>query len=202
MKFEFVLLAVLARCPLSGFDLGKWVEKEGQFLRSRMHHSQIYRLLGRMESDGWIEFEVDPREKRPDAKVYRLTPLGHDALLEWVRSPYDPPSRFQDPDFVTRFSFAVPLDRRAAVRLIRTELDYRYAQIARNRHRDRSLRFVDPIPELDQELAREIADELHHYGAAAVDTWVAWLERMLHRLDDAEDEGQTEQAEQKEGTAR
>lgn len=169
--------------PRSGFDLGRWVEVEGQFLRSRAHHSQIYRLLGRMTADGWVAFDVDPREGRPDAKVYRLTPLGRDVLWEWVRSPYEPTSRFQDPDFLARFAFTAPLDRQAALRLVDGELDYRRAQIARNRDRDRTLRFEDPLPEMDQEFAQEVFDELHAYGASAVDTWVAWLEGMRHRLE-------------------
>ncbi|MBO1419807.1 PadR family transcriptional regulator [Streptomyces sp. FH025] len=184
MRFEYVLLALLAGRPLSGYDLRKWVETEGRFLRSRAHHSQIYRLLGRMVVDGWVEFEVDPREGRPDAKVYRLTPVGREALLDWVRSPYDPPSRFQDADFLARFALAAPLDRQAAIRLLRTELAFRRAQIARNRDRDRGLRFTDPLPELDRRLAREVAEELHRFGAASVDRWVDWLERMLTKLED------------------
>lgn len=182
VKFECVLLALLAGRPRSGFDLGRWVETEGQFLRSRAHHSQIYRLLGRMTDDGWVAFEVDPREGRPDAKVYRLTPRGKEVLWEWVRSPYEPTSRFQDPDFLARFAFTAPLDRQAAIGLIETELAYRRAQIARNRDRDRTLRFEDPLPELDPDLAQEVFDDLHAYGASAVDNWVAWLEGMRHRL--------------------
>ncbi|MCX4984061.1 PadR family transcriptional regulator [Streptomyces sp. NBC_00572] len=182
MKFEYVLLALIAGRPRSGFDLGRWVETEGQFLRSRAHHSQIYRLLGRMTADGWVAFEVDPREGRPDAKVYHLTPRGRDVLWEWVRSPYEPTSRFQDPDFLARFAFTAPLNRQAAIGLIETELAYRRAQIARNRGRDRTLRFEGPLPELDPGLAQEVFDELHAYGASAVDTWVAWLEGMRERL--------------------
>ncbi|MFI9595739.1 PadR family transcriptional regulator [Nonomuraea sp. NPDC052265] len=176
MRFDFVLLALLGMRPLSGYDLRKWVEVEGQFVRSRVHHSQIYRLLSRMVADGWVEFEVDPREGRPDAKVYRLTPLGHEKLLEWVRSPYEPTSRFQDADFLARFGFTVAFDRQAALRMLRTELDYRRALIARSRDRNRTLRFEDPLPELDQVLAHEVFDRMHDYGAAAVDRWVAWLE--------------------------
>ncbi|MFI6300004.1 PadR family transcriptional regulator [Nonomuraea sp. NPDC050790] len=176
MRFEFVLLGLLACRPCSGYDLRKWVEVEGQFMRSRVHHSQIYRLLARMVADGWVEFEVDPREGKPDAKVYRLTSAGHEALLEWVRSPYEPPSRFKDADFIARFGFAAALDRAAALRMIETELDYRRAQIARNRDRDRTLRFEDPLPELDQSLAQEVFDRIHTQGAASVDRWVAWLE--------------------------
>ncbi|MFG2562866.1 PadR family transcriptional regulator [Streptomyces sp. NPDC048496] len=183
VKFDCVLLALLAGRPRSGFDLGRWMETEGQFLRSRAHHSQIYRLLARMTDDGWVAFEVDPREGRPDAKIYRPTPRGRDVLWEWVRSPYEPTSRFQDPDFLARFTFTAPLDRHAAIRLIDTELAYRRAQIARNRDRDRTLLFEDPLPELDRSLAQEVFDELHAYGASAVDTWVAWLQGMRHRLE-------------------
>ncbi|MFC8228346.1 PadR family transcriptional regulator [Streptomyces sp. NPDC057287] len=182
MKFEHVLLALLARRPHSGYDLRKWLEVEGQFLWARAHHSQIYRKLGQMEADGWVRHEVDEREGRPDAKVYRLTPEGRAALMEWIRSPYEPPSRFQEIDFLARFSTAAPLDHEAAVGIVRTELDYRRAQIARNRGRDRTLRYEDPVPGLDRETDRQVHTALHELGAAGMDRWVAWLEQTLHRL--------------------
>lgn len=183
MKFEYVLLSLLSFRPYSGYDLRKWLEVEGQFVRSRAHHSQIYRLLSRMVTDGWVEFEVDPREGRPDAKVYRLTEEGHEALLDWVRSPYEPTSRFQDADFLARFGFTAALDKTAAITLIRTELKYRKDQISRNRHRDRTIRFEDPIPEVDPARAQEVFDLMHEAGAAAADRWVEWLESMLARLE-------------------
>ncbi|MGW0246267.1 PadR family transcriptional regulator [Nocardia goodfellowii] len=183
MQFEYVLLALLANHPYSGYDLRKWVETEGQFLRSRAHHSQVYRLLSRMKDDGWVEYEVDERAGRPDAKVYRITAQGQRALMEWIRSPYDPPSRFQDPDFLSRFIFAAALDIDAAISLIRTELDYRRRQIARNRGRHRTPSFQDPVRGLDQDLFREVAEEMHIYGASAADRWLAWLELMQTRLE-------------------
>lgn len=183
MNFEFVLLGLLAMRPYSGYDLRKWMDVEGQFLRSRMHHSQIYRLLGRMVTDGWIEFEVDPRAGRPDAKVYRLTDKGRLVLLDWARSPYEPTSRFQDADFLARFTFAGAVDRDAALALVKTELAYRRDQVAKGRVRDRTVRFEDPVPELDAERTAAIFAWSHEYGAAAVDAWMAWLERTQHRLE-------------------
>ncbi|NUR90629.1 MAG: PadR family transcriptional regulator [Nonomuraea sp.] len=177
MKFEYVLLGLLSFRPYSGYDLQKWLEVEGKFFRSRAHHSQIYRLLGRMVVDGWVEFEVDQREGRPDAKVYRLTERGREELLDWVRSPYEPPSRFQDADFTTRFGFAAALDADAALMLVRTELAYRREQVRRNRNRDRRVRFHEPIPEVAPELAQAAFDRLHEEGAAAMDRWIAWLEQ-------------------------
>ncbi|MFI5806680.1 PadR family transcriptional regulator [Streptomyces sp. NPDC051561] len=182
MKFEHVLLGLLARRPYSGYDLRKWLETDGQFVWAKAHHSQIYRKLAQMESDGWVRHEVDSREGRPDAKVYRLTGRGRDVLLEWVHTPYEPLTRFQDTDFTARLSVAAPLDRDAAISLVRTELAYRRAQIAKNRNRDRTLHYEDPLPGLDQEIDAYLHDALHLLGAGAMDQWVAWLERTLLRL--------------------
>ncbi|MBO1331339.1 PadR family transcriptional regulator [Streptomyces sp. VRA16 Mangrove soil] len=182
MKFEYVLLGLLTRRPYSGYDLRKWLETEGQFLWARAHHSQIYRKLAQMEADGWVRHEVDAREGRPDAKVYRLTERGHEVLLEWVRSPYEPPSRFQEIDFIARFSVTGPLDKAAAIRLVETELAHRRKQIAENRNRDRTLHYEDPAPGLDQDLDLQIHNALHRLGAAAMDRWVAWLEETRESL--------------------
>lgn len=182
MKFEYVLLGLLARRPYSGYDLRKWLETEGQFVWAKAHHSQIYRKLAQLEAEGWVRHEVDAREGRPDAKVYRLTESGHDALMDWVRVPYEPSTRLQDIDFTARFSVCAPLDRDTAIGLLRTELDYRRAQIVKNRHRDRTLHYEDPLPGLDQDLDREVQESLHLLGARAMDAWVDWLEQTLHRL--------------------
>lgn len=182
MKFEYVLLGLLARRPYSGYDLRKWLETEGQFVWAKAHHSQIYRKLGQLETEGWVRHEVDAREGRPDAKVYRLTERGHEALLAWIHSPYEPSGRLQEIDFTARFSMTAPLDREAAVELLRTELAFRRAQIAKNRNRDRSLHYDEPLPELDQDLDRQIHESLHLLGAGAMDYWVAWLEESLYRL--------------------
>ncbi|GAA1284975.1 helix-turn-helix transcriptional regulator [Streptomyces sp. NBC_00117] len=182
MKFEYVLLGLLARRPYDGYELRKWLETEGQFLWAKAHHSQIYRKLAQLETQGWVRHETDVREGRPDAKVYRLTERGHHALREWIRSPYEPSTRLQDIDFTARFSVTAPLDREAAVELLRTELAYRRAQIAKNRNRDRTLLYEDPAPGLDQEVDREVHESLHRLGAGAMDYWVDWLEKSLHRL--------------------
>ncbi|MER6096704.1 PadR family transcriptional regulator [Streptomyces sp. NPDC001728] len=182
MKFEHVLLGLLARRPYSGYDLRKWLETEGRFVWAKAHHSQIYRKLAQMEADGWVWHEVDSREGRPDAKVYRLTERGRDVLLEWVRAPYEPLTRFQDTDFTARLGVAAPLDRNAAIELVRTELAHRRAQITKNRNRDRSLHYEDPLPGLDREIDAYVHDSLHLLGARAMDQWVAWLEQTLLRL--------------------
>ncbi|WP_166849352.1 PadR family transcriptional regulator [Isoptericola sp. BMS4] len=182
MKLEHVLLSLLARKPYHGYELLKWFEVEGQFVRSNVHHSQIYRELARLVRAGHATYELDPREGRPDAKVYRITPAGRAALLAWVRSDFEPPSRFEDADFKVRFGFAVGVDLRAALRIVESELAYRRAQVARSRGRDLTVHSHDAIPEFDPEAAARYGLMTHAYGADAVDRWIAWLDGVRESL--------------------
>lgn len=184
MKFEHVLLSVLAMKPFHGYELMKWFDVEGQFIRSNTHHSQIYRELARMVKNGLVDFEVDARDGKPDAKVYRITEIGRQILLEWARSPYVPTSRFQDADFNTRFTFTVALDIDAALRVVETELAYRREQVARSRVRKRGIVGVDPIAEFDVVRYQRYGEELHHFGAASVDRWMEWVEQLRVALID------------------
>ncbi|MER6969215.1 hypothetical protein ABT408_37275, partial [Streptomyces halstedii] len=127
-------------------------------------------------------WESDPRDGAPDAKVYRLTPEGRGELLGWARSPYEPPSRFQDPDFLARFLFAGMLDADLPVRLIDVELAHRRAQVAQSRGRDRSLRLNDALPEIDPERTRLLGELLHLEGVRQIDAWIDWLERTRRLL--------------------
>lgn len=183
MKFEHILLGLFSMRPWSGYDIRKWLLAGGKFYRSGSDQSQIYRLLARMESDGWITHSVDPREKRPDAKVFRMAPAGREELLRWARSKYSPPSRFQDADFLVRFVFGGIVDPVGLRDLIETELEARRLQVITHRDRDRTQIYDDPIPEVDVERADLLLELSHLHGAADIDAWIAWLEQMLIELD-------------------
>jgi PadR family transcriptional regulator AphA len=182
MKFEHVILGLLSWRPFSGYDLAKYLEVEGRFIKNKVHLSQIYRLLARMVDSGWVSYRVSTNDGRPDAKIYQLTPLGAQILRDWVRSPYEPSTRFQDPEFMVRFNFGGPLDREALVRLVRTELDCRRTQVTRFRRRERHVRDLRPIDGVDAELVHRLSDLGHQHGAAAIDLWISWLERVLAEL--------------------
>ncbi|MCI2417499.1 PadR family transcriptional regulator [Saccharopolyspora sp. K220] len=186
MKFEYLLLGLFALRPHSGYDLKKWLAEGGKFFRSNSDQSQIYRLLARMEGNGWITHKVDPREKRPDAKLYSITDEGRAELLRWARSPYVPPSRFQDADFLVRFVFGGIVDPVGLRELITTELRARKDQVARHRGRDRTQQYIDPIPEVDIDRANLLFELSHIRGMAEIDAWINWLEEMLVALDAAQ----------------
>jgi DNA-binding PadR family transcriptional regulator len=116
---------VLAVRRLSGYDISRWMDGPGRYIGYGVRSPQIYRKLTTLVERGWIAYEVDSREGRPDAKVYRLTDTGREALLEWARSPYEPSTRPMDPDFKLRFLFAGQLDPAIALEIVDTELAYR-----------------------------------------------------------------------------
>jgi len=178
MKLEHLLLGLISMRPLTGYDIKKYLDQHGRFLRSRTTMSQVYRSLSAMEERGWATHDVDHRPGAQDAKVYRSTPEGHTVLLDWLTGPYVPPSRFQDPEFAARLSFAGFMTRDQLLVLVETELNARVEQVATFRDRDRTVR-LDPSLEIDAELQRAISVRLHHMGMEAVDLHIAQL-RALH----------------------
>jgi PadR family transcriptional regulator AphA len=84
----FALLGLLARGPLSGYDIATQLkEGVGPFWHAR--HSQIYPELARLQADGLVSHERVEQHDRPDKKVFSVLPSGRTALSEWVTSPFD-----------------------------------------------------------------------------------------------------------------
>ncbi|MFI0468975.1 PadR family transcriptional regulator [Saccharopolyspora sp. 5N102] len=185
MKLEFPLLGLLAVHRMSGYEIKKWLGTEGQFLGLDRHASQIYRELNKMHVAGLIDFDVDPRGGGPDAKCYRLTETGMEWLRRWTNSPYDPPRRFQAPEFICRLQFTAMLDGQRALDLVRQELEFRIQQVQKNRGRDRTVRPVNPMPQVNVDRLRFIGEELHQQGMAAIDMWIEWLRALVGKLEAA-----------------
>jgi DNA-binding PadR family transcriptional regulator len=83
---SYALLSLIARAPLSGYDLLQQMKQRvGPMWPVR--HSQIYPELARMEEQGLITYEVVEQVERPAKKVYHLTDAGRQALRQWVTEP-------------------------------------------------------------------------------------------------------------------
>lgn len=89
MALEHAILVSLAEKASSGYDLARRFDKSiGQFWSAT--HQQIYKVLGRMETAGWIAATHVPQDGRPDKKVYDLTEAGRDELKNWIAEPAQP----------------------------------------------------------------------------------------------------------------
>ncbi|MGB9011368.1 MAG: PadR family transcriptional regulator, partial [Aeromicrobium sp.] len=83
MALEHAILVSLAERSASGYDLARRFDASiGHFWRAS--HQQIYKVLGRMDTEGWVTSEVIAQDGRPDKKVYVITPAGLDELHSWT----------------------------------------------------------------------------------------------------------------------
>jgi len=181
MKFEDVLLALIARQSASGYDLGQWLATSGMFVRANADQSQIYKALARLAQRGDVDFVVEKRDGAPDAKVYSPTSAGIARLESLAATDYLPPARWQEPDFTVRYALLGPLRPDRVPALIETELAFRRAQVSRFRNRSRELVLDDEKVELDRRTATLLFEDMHALNSATLDTWLQQLELLQDR---------------------
>ncbi|NTW04056.1 MAG: PadR family transcriptional regulator, partial [Oscillochloris sp.] len=84
----YVILELLERKPLSGYDVKK------RFFSSlafgwHAHVSQLYSTLRQLEQRGYVTSQTAPSNEGPERRIYAITLAGHEVLLEWLQSPLD-----------------------------------------------------------------------------------------------------------------
>jgi DNA-binding PadR family transcriptional regulator len=136
---EYAVLGLLADGPLSGYELHKRAERTiGYFWRPAK--SKIYELLPRLSERGLVASRHVPQDRRPDKQVHRLTPLGRDALREWLESDDLPKTVARNPLLLKLF-FGGHGDTTALTGLIAERKDRAEAQLAELRELESA---IDP----------------------------------------------------------
>jgi DNA-binding PadR family transcriptional regulator len=88
VALEHAILVSLAERASTGYDLARRFDKSiGQFWTAT--HQQIYKVLARMEANGWISSIHVSQDGRPDKKVYDVTEAGRAELRVWLEQPAD-----------------------------------------------------------------------------------------------------------------
>lgn len=177
MKFDDILLALIARRARSGYDLKKWLDVEGIFLRANADSSQIYRTLRRLQKQELITFDV-VRKGGPDAKIYRPTEAGVAHLRALATTPYEPPARREEPGFGARLALLGPIEPSTILPTIDRELAFRREQVRRFRHRPRPSDVAPGPIDIDPALVDTINRQLDRIGQDGMDRWIAWLEEQ------------------------
>lgn len=86
MALEHAILVSLSEQPAAGLELARRFDRSIGFFWSASHQ-QIYKVLGRMEGDGWVTSTTVGQQGRPEKKVYAVADLGRAALEEWLAEP-------------------------------------------------------------------------------------------------------------------
>lgn len=95
MALAQAILAALIDSPCSGYDLAKQFDGSVGFFW-KASHQQIYRELSKLETQGWISSETIPQSGRPDKKLYSVTQVGKEQLVEWMAQPSEPTAGKED----------------------------------------------------------------------------------------------------------
>lgn len=96
---RLALLALLAKGPAHGYELGQALERLLGSAYPQPNVGQIYVTLSRLEKAGLIEGEEVSQENRPNKKTYRLTAAGEEAAQAWFEETSDEP-RVRDEFFM------------------------------------------------------------------------------------------------------
>ncbi|MGF1603172.1 MAG: PadR family transcriptional regulator [Thermosynechococcaceae cyanobacterium] len=86
MSLSYAILAILVDKSCSGYDLAKQFEGSVGYFWSASHQ-QIYRELAKLEDKAWIEAELIAQDGRPNKKLFTLTALGQQKMVDWIGQP-------------------------------------------------------------------------------------------------------------------
>jgi len=176
MALEHAILVSLAERSASGYDLARRFDASiGHFWRAS--HQQIYKVLGRMESDKLVESHLVAQDSRPDKKVYAITSEGRDELTTWLSTPTPPEG--------LRSEFAVKLralhlgDRDVLVDQVQRRRAQHAAQLAA--YEDSAARFYPDPSELTDE---QVGPHLVLRGGLRAEAGaVEWCDEILTELE-------------------
>jgi len=182
MALEHAILVSLAERSASGYDLARRFDASiGNFWKAS--HQQIYKVLGRMESDKLVESHLVAQDGRPDKRVYAITTEGSAELAAFTSTPTSPE--------VLRSDLAVKLralpfgDRDAIVASVRQRQADHQAKLAGYRA---SVERFYPDP------AQVPAEQLGAWlvlrgGIRAEEGGIAWCQEILEALGQSTGEG-------------
>jgi DNA-binding PadR family transcriptional regulator len=104
MDVRTICLGILMREDATGYEIKKLCEDGGYQHFLEASFGSIYPALSRLCEDGLVSVREESQEKRPDRKVYSVTPTGRTAFLANLMKPL-PEDRHRSP-FVFAMLFA------------------------------------------------------------------------------------------------
>lgn len=128
MSLHHAILGILSVMPMTGYDL-----KTQAFDQSVTHfwkadQSQIYRSLSKMEEDGWLDYELEVQDGRPNRKIYHLTNAGRAELERWLRT--EQPLPVNREAFLVQLFFGASLTNKELLDLVDRQRTLHAARLA------------------------------------------------------------------------
>ena len=177
---EYKLLGLLARQPMSGYDLASRLKK--RFVPfGPISHTQIYPALASLEQQGLVRYHiVEQQAVRPNKKVYELTEEGRAALRQWVESPT--PLVFSYDEFFLKAYSLWLADPERIVERFREQAQLHQERLELYEQVPQSKQFAESAESEKADLF-ELNTMLLQYVIGYEHNYLAWCQSMLQYLE-------------------
>lgn len=167
---EYLVLGLLAHRSMHGYDLYQL------YLRHladvwRMSQSQMYSILKRLETQGFVEGLIEERGGTPNRRHLVITRSGLMRFSAWLAHPTDCSARVLRVELIARIFFALMQEGNLAIILVQEQA----ASIARELANHERIRDAVPADSPFQKLSAEFRVR---QLAAELD----WIERCIRPL--------------------
>lgn len=128
MYSDILILAMLSRKPMHGYEIKKSVE---QVLSSSvaLNNKVLYPTLKRFEEMNAVEREVVRQEGKPDRHIYRITEHGR-VLMQMLLQDCSPEIIRNDAEFLVRVSMFDLIESEARLEILLTRAEIVSKKIA------------------------------------------------------------------------
>ena len=108
MDVRTICLGILTRGDATGYEIKNLFQDDGYQHFVEASFGSIYPALNRLTEEGLVSVRAEAQEKRPDRKVYSITPAGRSAFIASLLKPL-PEDRHRSPYvFAMLFSDLLP----------------------------------------------------------------------------------------------
>ena len=84
---SYAILGLISFGEMSGYDLKQFADGSIHYFFWSPARSQVYAELRRLTALGYVTEREVEQERRPDKRLYRITPAGKEALQSWLSQP-------------------------------------------------------------------------------------------------------------------
>lgn len=165
MEKKLLLLGLLLSHDMHGYQLNE-VLQHNPGSPITLKKANAYKLLSKMEADGWVTHQEEQAGNRPPRRVYTITDEGKAAFGRLLRENL---STYPSPEFPAAVSldFLHTLPAKEAISLLEQR-----QQIIEAKFRE-----LDGLPEEIRKSHLSV-EYMHHYCA----TEIQWLAKVIKRL--------------------
>ncbi|HET7334865.1 MAG TPA: PadR family transcriptional regulator, partial [Rhizomicrobium sp.] len=111
MDVRTICLGILTRGEATGYEIKKIFETDGYQHFVEASFGSIYPALNRLTVEKLVSVRAEAQEKRPDRKVYSITPEGRSAFLASLMQPLPEDRHRSAFVFAMLFSHLLPNNR-------------------------------------------------------------------------------------------